>query len=424
VPAKSARQFLYIDPSSAGISGNMIVGALLDSLPASRCLALVREFKRVFTRKGFHLKAREVRRHGFRGFHIDAPDLHLDTHHLSHEVERAARSLHLSPPARAFAHAVVDLILDLEGEVHGTPRDDVHLHEIASFDTVFDATAGARALEAVGVFEQKMEVFARPVEVGSGTVTFSHGRTAVPPPVSELLLHRFQIPFTQHADREVATPTGLAMLALLSPRFEPPPASVLVARGAGAGSWELTDRPNLLVVQVRSTLEGARSRPVHDPVAQLEVSLDDVEGETAGHALTRAMEEGAIDAHVVATLTKKGRPGHMLFVLTREEDAERIADVLANETGSWGVRIAHRVARFKAVPRQMTVGFELGGRRFSARVKYLAEGGRVVRVKPEYDDLAKAARIAGATLAEARAAAEAAARERLERGPKRGKGSR
>ena len=155
------------------------------------------------------------------------------------------------------------------------------------------------------------------------------------------------------------------------------------------------------------------ARPVFDPVAQIEVSLDDVTGETASHALTRALDEGALDAHLVHTLTKKGRPGQLLFVLAREEDAERIVETLVDETGSWGVRVAHRVARFKAVPRTAAVPFSLRGRRFKARVKYLERGEALERLKAEHDDVAAAAREAGTTLREAREAAEKAARRAI-----------
>jgi hypothetical protein len=417
---ESGRTFLYIDPSTAGIAGSMLLGGLLDGLAPADRQRLLRLFRKAFSRAGFEIESGEVRRRGFRGFYVDGTNQALKTEKLAREANRAAGALELSAPAREFAEGVVDLLIELESEVHGEPRAQVHLHELAGYDTVFDAAATARVLDEVGFFEAGALAFARPVEVGSGFATFSHGTTPVPPPVCELILQRHRIPFTQHADREVATPTGLALLALLKPRFSPPPAAVVRARGVGAGRMELPDRANLLYVQIRETLEGRAARAVYDPVAQLEVSLDDVSGETAGHALSRALDEGALDAHLVFTATKKGRPGHLLLVLTREEDAERIADGLAQETGSWGVRIAHRVTRLKAVPREQEVPYRLGRRSFSARVKFLEQGNRLVRVKAEYEDVAAAARSAGVTLAEAREAAERAARAILEGKVKRG----
>lgn len=405
----SGARFLYIDPSTAGISGNMLLGALLDALTPAKRAAVLKALKGAFKRKGFSVSAGEATRHGFRAFYIDASDVAVDTHDLAKEVDKATRAVGLGPRATAFAHRGVELLIDLEAEVHGEPAEHVHLHELASLDTVFDACGVALALEAIGHFGGEGVVYARPVEVGSGTVTFSHGTVPVPPPVSELLLHKFRIPFTQRGDRELATPTGLALLALLKPRFGPPPASAVVARGVGAGTRDLPDRPNVLFIQVREAVAGTSSRPVADSVAQIEVSLDDITGEAAAHAVSRAFDEGALDAHLVATTTKKGRPGHLLFVVAREEDAERIVDVLAEETGSWGVRIAHRVARVKAVPREHVVKFRVGGRTASARVKVLDQGGRPARFKVEHDDVAASAKAAGVTLAAARAAAEAAA---------------
>jgi len=402
--------FLYIDPSTAGISGNMLLGALLDALGDPRRRAVMKHLKRVFSRKGFAIKASEVSRHGFRAFFIDSSERALDTQDLNREVDKASRALKLSSPAREFASGAVDLLVTLEAEVHGLPRGRVHLHELAAFDTVFDACGVACALDALGHFDSGAVTFARPVEVGSGTVTFSHGTVPVPPPVSDLLLHRHRIPFTQRADREVATPTGLALLAMLNPRFGPPPASVVVARGVGAGSMELPDRPNVLYVQVRERADTPGLRPVADSVAQIEVSLDDVTGETAAHAISCALDEGALDAHLVHTLTKKGRPGQLLLVVAREQDAERLVELLVDETGSWGVRVAHRVARYKAIPRETNVRFVLRGKRFEARVKFLEQPGKTARFKAEHDDVAAAARTAGVTLAEARAAAEGAAR--------------
>src|SRR3990172_2690323 len=298
-PGASA-PFLYIDPSTAGISGNMLVGALLDAMPVKERAAAVTRLRRAFGREGFRLAASEGRRPGFRGFFVDSTDI--------------------------------------EAEVHGVPRLKVHLHELAGYDTVFDAVAGAWALDKSGAFAGG-PIFSRPVEVGSGTVSFSHGTTPVPAPVSELILHRFAIPFSQHGDRELATPTGLAMLAMLRPSFGPPPPSVLLHRGVGAGSFDLPDRPNLLHVQVRRRLDASPAYPVHDPVAELEVNLDDLTGEEAGHALSTVLAEGALDAHLVHTLAKKGRPGYVLNVLSREEDAERLAGVVGALTGSWGVPV-------------------------------------------------------------------------------------
>jgi uncharacterized protein (TIGR00299 family) protein len=398
----------------------MVLGALLDAMGSLDREAALESLRAAFRRPGFRVTAETVSRGSFRAFHVDTSGSRLPTKKLATEVARAARSLGLGPLATQFAREVVDTLIQAEAKVHGRPASRVHLHELASLDTAFDATAVAFALERGGHFDGHRAVYSRPVEVGSGTVTFSHGTTPVPPPASMHLLKENRIPFTQEAGGEVATPTGLAVLAVLGPRFHPPPASIVEATGVGAGTKELPDRPNLLTVQVRTPIGPGRARPVHDPVAQIEVSLDDVGGEAAAHALSRALDEGALEAHIVQTVTKKGRPGQLLLVLAREAEADRLADVLAIETGSWGVRIAHRVARFKAVPRVERVRIRVAGKRHEVRVKLLVEDGRLRRAKAEHDDAARVARASGVPLSEVvRAAEDAAARKVKRGGPKK-----
>ena len=48
----------------------------------------------------------------------------------------------------------------------------------------------------------------------------------------------------------------------------------------------------------------------------LETNLDDVTGEQLGLAVAAALEAGALDAWVSPVTMKKGRPGHVLHVLT------------------------------------------------------------------------------------------------------------
>lgn len=414
---RQAQRFLYFDPSGAGLSGNMVLAAMLDAMEPADREGAVKRLRGAFRRPGFAVKAEAVSRGSFRGLHVDTTETAVPAKKLQAEVTRAAKALGLSPPAARFARDVVATLIKAEAHVHGRPASKVHLHELAALDTAFDAVAVALALEHWGHFEGRPEVYARPVEVGSGKVTFSHGTTPVPPPVSAHMLKEHRIPFTQEAQGEVATPTGIAILALLQPRFHPPPPSVVVAQGVGAGTRELEDRPNLLTFQVRAHI-GPRARPVHDPVAQIELNIDDVPGEAAAHALARAIDEGALDAHIVQTVTKKGRPGQLLMVLAREADADRLADTIAHETGSWGLRIAHRVARFKAVPREVKVRVTVGGKRHELRAKVLVEGGRVRRVKVEHDDAAAVALSTGTPLADVVRLAEDAARRKVSRGKK------
>src|SRR6266850_778184 len=126
--------FLYVDPSTAGIAGSMLLGGLMDAMVPARRRALLKLFARSFVRKGFSIDHGEVKRRGFRAFYIDGSAVALDTHQLAAQTAKAARTLALSAPAKELAGGVVQILIDLEAEVHGVPTGRVHLHELAGYD--------------------------------------------------------------------------------------------------------------------------------------------------------------------------------------------------------------------------------------------------------------------------------------------------
>jgi hypothetical protein len=100
---------------------------------------------------------------------------------------------------------------------------------------------------------------------------------------------------------------------------------------------------------------------------------------------------------------KKGRPGTMLSVLCRPEDAPNLAGLILRETPTLGVRY-HRESRFKAGRETRQVETPWG----TVRVKLKLLGEQVISASPEYEDCAALARRAGVPLAEVMEAARAA----------------
>ena len=118
----------------------------------------------------------------------------------------------------------------------------------------------------------------------------------------------------------------------------------------------------------------------------METNVDDVSGEVLGHLIERIMEQGALDVSIIPAVGKKGRPAHLIRVISRPWMAEELADRLMRETGSLGVRMMD-VPRVVADREIRTVRVELGGREFEVRVKVSRVGERILGVKPEHDDL-------------------------------------
>lgn len=215
---------------------------------------------------------------------------------------------------------------------------------------------------------------------------FSHGRLPTPSPATLEILRMGGIPVVGGpVEEELSTPTGAALLVSLVDAWSSfHPEMVVAGVGYGAGSKELPGVPNLLRVSVGTPLE---ERLFVEPLCVLETDLDDVDGETLGYVMERLLEEGARDVRFIPTVSKKGRPGTLLRALAYEEDLDRLVKLVMDETGTLGVRVI-RCSRYVLEREVLPVEVEVGGIRREVRVKVSRDkDGRVVQVKPEYEDL-------------------------------------
>jgi len=304
-------------------------------------------------------------------------------------VRRSAEAVGLGERPFKVAVEAVEAILKAESRVHGAPPDEVHLHELSSVDTVFDIVAVSWCMETLDLLEDTT-VVASPVAVGGGIVEFSHGRLPTPAPATLEILRMGGIPVLGGpVESELSTPTGAALLVSMVDAWSPVHPDMRVLRvGYGAGSMEIPGVPNLLRISVGEPLESMLMR---EPLCVLETDVDDLDGETLGYVMERLLEEGARDVRFVPTVSKKGRPGTLLRALVYGEDVDRMVRLIMAETGTLGVRVL-RCVRYVLEREVVPVEIEVGGVRRKVRVKVSRDReGRVIQVKPEYEDLRKLA---------------------------------
>ena len=101
-------------------------------------------------------------------------------------------------------------------------------------------------------------------------------------------------------------------------------------------------------------------------------------------------KEGAVDVFVTPAQGKKNRPVSIISVITDHSACDRMIRVLMEETGTLGVRVQEVprvVADRERVPRQ----FSIQGKIFEVRVKTSYVDGKIISIKPEYEDLKKMA---------------------------------
>lgn len=319
----------YLDCSS-GISGDMTLAALIDSGASLSDIQQSIDSMAL----GAKLSVSQVRKRGFRALklHIVAP---LDPVHRDLEqILACITGAKLSPGARRIAVRIFERLAKAESSVHGVSIDQVHFHEVGAIDSIVDIVGCAVAWDQLGI-EQAV---ASPVPTGCGFVQIAHGRVSVPAPATAQLLKgiplaKCNLPF------ELTTPTGAAILAELIGSFGPLPSMQIESIGAGAGTMDLEDRPNLLRIFIGSSPQDSTSVGISsDTVVELETNLDDITGEQIGFAIEQLWSAGALDVFTTGIQMKKNRPGTLLSVLASPDQASRIEQVLFQHTSTLGIR--------------------------------------------------------------------------------------
>jgi len=167
--------------------------------------------------------------------------------------------------------------------------------------------------------------------------------------------------------------------------------------GYGAGSKDIDGVANVLRIMAGESLETPHS---HDEMVILETNIDDVTGEVLGRAVERLMSEGARDVTITPVYMKKNRPGHVITVIAKKDDAEALAQVLIAETGTLGVRELP-VVRHITPRTSRTIQLRIRRKSHPVGVKLSEDrNGRVIGVKVEYEDLRRISDTTGISILE------------------------
>ena len=385
---------LWVD-ASAGIAGDMLLGALLD---AGACLDAVRSAVAAVVPGEVVVRTSAVTRAGLRALKVDVESTGDGHPHRSWARIRALLgSADLPTAIRDPALAVFARLADAEGRVHGIPADDVHFHEVGSWDAIADIVGVCAALVDLGVDR----VTAGPVAVGSGRTRAAHGDLPVPVPAVLELARGWQV--LAGGEGELATPTGMALLRALAESCGPIPPMEVAAVGIGAGGRDTGGRANV----VRAVVGPVADAPTVSDMWVLETNVDDLDPRLWPTVLAALLAAGAPDAWLVPILMKKGRPAHTLCVLAHDRDREALRDKVFALTSTLGVRETP-VSR-TALQRDWRAVTVPGG---EVRIKVGLRAGRIATTTAEFEDAAALARTRGVpvrrVLDEAAAAADAA----------------
>lgn len=374
---------LLLDPYS-GASGDMIMGCLLDLGADANA---VRE---AVESVGCRLEiSREERGH------IQTTRARVIANGRYRNLGEALTILKgssLSGKALEQALQAVDLLASAESRVHGVLKEEAHFHEVGALDALADIAGGCAALESLVV----EEVLSLPISVGGGFVSTQHGLLSVPGPAALEILRSRGLPWRGGpVERELLTPTGAAMLAVIVDRFLDNYPLIRAERvGYGSGEMELLVS-NALRGTIGTTSSGEQGhRKDGDHVVQLETNVDDVTGEVLGNLIDLLMDAGALDVTILPAIMKKGRSGNVIRVIAGHYDAEKLSRVIMRETGTLGVRVFPSLHRYIAQRETRQVSVKIDGSIHCAQVKVSRIDGVVLGIKAEYEDSLRIARAA------------------------------
>jgi pyridinium-3,5-bisthiocarboxylic acid mononucleotide nickel chelatase len=408
----------------SGMSGDMFLGALVDAgvpprvleeTAAALGLGARLEISRV-VRSGISATKVDVwidgekdlpreeywEQHSHSHEHSDHEGEHSEHSHSHHgESERASRPLPhehshsheqvrglteirgiistalISEGAKRSAIAIFEALGRAEAKIHNISLESVHFHEVGAVDALVDIVCAAVGTEALGVDE----IICSRLNVGGGMVKCAHGTFPVPAPATVELLKDAPV-YSSGLQEELVTPTGAAIVKTLASRFAEFPEMKIEKSGYGAGSRDFPGHPNVVRLTIGETASSAlAAKTASETVTVLEANLDDLNPQVFGYVMDRLFEEAALDAFAVPVQMKKNRPGTLLTVLCKPEDASRLTQLIFSETTTLGVRRRDEMRQTLA-RRWENVGTPWG----EVRIKIASMNGTVTNYAPEYED--------------------------------------
>ena len=306
---------------------------------------------------------------------VSAPHEHSQGRGL-HEIRRIISAAAISESAKKTATAIFEALGVAEAKIHKTSVESVHFHEVGAVDAMVDIVCAAVGAEALGVDE----MVCSSLNVGGGMVKCAHGTFPVPAPATVELLQDAPV-YSSGLQAELVTPTGAAIVKTLASRFASFPEMKILKSGYGAGSRDFPGHPNVVRLTIGEAASTLAAKTASETISVLEANLDDLNPQVFGYVMDRLLEEGALDAFGVPVQMKKNRPGTLLTVLCKPEDAGKLTQLLFTETTTLGVRRRDEVRQTLA-RRWESVRTPWG----DVRIKIASMNGTVTNYAPEFED--------------------------------------
>jgi pyridinium-3,5-bisthiocarboxylic acid mononucleotide nickel chelatase len=386
----------YLDCFS-GVSGDMLVGSLLD---AGLSIEELEKILSGLNVHGYKISAEKEGRNNIFGtkFSVSLQEEDQQARYLK-DIKKIIRNSEIPLPIVETCISIFEKLAKTESEIHHISPDEIHFHEVGAIDSIIDIVASVAGIYLLGI----EKLFVSKIPVGKGMITSAHGNIPLPSPATIALLEGVPI-YDSGQSAEMITPTGAAIITSLCSSFGPMPPMIVDRVGYGVGTRTLADRPNLLRILIGNDIDKQSS----ETVVVLESNLDDMSPELLGYLMERLFDVGAKDVVFSHIQMKKNRPGIQLQVIGNPEDKDKLSTIIFRESTTLGIRFSYS-QRFILTREKSMVESPWG----KMRIKKVVNQGGKVATFPEYEECRRIAKANNLALRDVYAWAAALSRDHL-----------
>lgn len=418
---------LFIE-CNMGAAGDMLMGALYELLTESEQKQFLETMNGLFSEK-IMISAVPSEKCGIWGTKINVVILghtedKISTSENCHSKENVHTHLHTTYPemlaqidhlaisstVKEHAKAIYTLLGTAESNAHHTDISQIHFHEVGTLDALMDVIGCCILLETL----EPEQIIASPIHVGSGSIRCAHGILPVPAPATAEILKDVPI-YGGTIEGELCTPTGAALLKHFVSQFISMPPMTVEKTGYGMGTKDFPSANclrafwgNISILPVPSprqlpdsfeklSLSQITEEETHpdfyteqfhnlDQILELSCNLDDMSPEAVSYAVNLLLDSGALDVFTTSIYMKKNRPALLLTCLCNLEEEARFSRLILNHTTTRGVRIQ------PCYRRTLDAQFRKVRTPYGEITVKISTGYGISKYKPEYEDVAAAAK--------------------------------
>ncbi|MFX1312816.1 MAG: nickel pincer cofactor biosynthesis protein LarC [Promethearchaeota archaeon] len=397
-------QIIYLDLINSGISGDMLLAALLGLVPEpNKIIDGLKEIKDYLP--GVSKLEIELIKSSHSGIQLNKLDIyiketknHRSANILKTSLNKFLEEKNLSESAKHYANNVLNSLIQAESEVHGRLINKIHLHELSSVDTLIDIIGVAKVLDTINGFDKNFKIYCSKIPLGGGKIETAHGILTIPAPATLKILEKSNlITYGGPIDSELVTPTGIALLTNLNPKFQEYLPDINIQNSVfSTGEKIFKEFLNILRLFIGESQNLENTYAPHpltkyrEKISILETDVDDISGELVGNFINKMGKEKVLDIQIIPSITKKNRPSNIIKILCYPKYAFELMDKMIQELGTLGIRFntINRVCIERKIEKQI---IEIYNQRFEVnyKVSYIdsEKKKQLVNIKPEYEDL-------------------------------------